>query len=128
MPRKVDACMFCMETPCVCEGTKKPKRLSKQKSPSSQDMAGNVRLVEVNVPPPTPRGEAIDLKAAMRKAANPQVVDKPVDNFESDDPELIAALAVLEPILHPDERSRFSLVLEKLGTRAQRWKMRRHGA
>lgn len=126
MARKVDACMFCMGDGCdVC--VKKPKKQAQQKSDGKQALSGNVRLPEVDAPPPTPQGEVLDLKAAMRKAANSQATNKPPESADDTDPELAVALVALEPILHPDERTRFSLVLEKLGTRAQRWKLRHHG-
>lgn len=121
MPRKVDSCMFCMMGECEEHTQKAPAKKSKPKSK----------------PAPVEKGKTVDLKEAMKKAvrkegptptsavhihvkgeSNPQVEDET-------DHELAAALLVLEPILHPDEKARFALVLDNLGTRAERWKMRR---
>lgn len=138
--KQLDACMFCAPDPCECKGPK-PKTQPQQNPAKSQDLRGNVRLPTVDTP--TPRGQTVDLKAAMRKASEAQTTH---DNSEAlyamkprwvkkselkvevkpeDDPEFVTALAALEPLLHSQEKRRWRIVLERAGTRAQRWRRRR---
>jgi hypothetical protein len=139
--KQLDGCMFCAPDPCECKGPK-PKTQPSKKSVSSEDLRGNVRLPTVDVPVAPARGQTVDLKAAMRKASESQTdgnnealyamktrwvrkSELKVEPKPEDDPEFVAALAVLEPILHSQEKRRWRIVLEKAGTRAQRWRRRR---
>lgn len=139
--KQLDACMFCAPDPCECKGSK-PKTRPRKNPTKSQDLGGNVRLPTVDAPVAPSRGQAIDLKAAMKKASESHADDSSealyamktrwvrkselkVEPKPEDDPEFIAALAVLESVLHPQEKRRWRIVLEKAGTRAQRWRQRR---
>lgn len=124
--------MFCMEFPCSCPKPEKKvaprKKAAKKKPDSSGNNQGQPETVDLPVAPP------IDIAAAMKAAAQPnkEVVQLRQRQVEleaemaavPDDPDFVTALNALEPILHPNERERYSTVLSTPSSRAARWKAR----
>jgi hypothetical protein len=99
MPRnKYDACMFCSDNPCTCEGAVKPKKSASKKKPVEQ---------------PKPAPVAVDVRAAMKATVE-----------ETLDQETLEALCNLEGILHPDELDKFSKQMDTHKPASVRWKER----
>lgn len=117
--------MFCMEFPCICEKpNKKPAAKKRADSPAPAALP--------STPPPS-----VDVAAAMREAMTPEddrvLVDAksrwvPRDQYdaerEQDETDFRAAVVMLEPIMHPDEKARFSDILGGPSERALRWRQR----
>ena len=144
MPRvsKVDACMFCGDTPCSCNGPAKKKAPTRKKVASSTFAKSD----SVESPPAVTSSQdassvpttavSIDVRAAMKAAVTEPkpLPEKPgrlitreqadADHSQSYDPEFIAALNVLEPILHPNEKRIYRDILDRPASRAARWKAR----
>lgn len=125
--KKLDACMFCAPNPCACSG-KKASKSPRKKTDDPPDDAANVRLVENVASQPK-----VDFKAAMREQAEEDAKPKPQQQMHArlkerpvvqDDPEFVACLMALEPLLHSDERERYADKLNKVGTPGQRWRLR----
>ena len=139
--------MFCMNFPCTCE---KPEKKAAPRKKAAKKPAGDEPVVvEVQVPRPEP---TVDIAAAMKAAAmtdqkhdtseiqgaKPRWISREeADEIQRrkieaeaekdsvpDDPDFIPALNALEPILHPDEKERFSAALSSPSSRAARWKAR----
>lgn len=180
MPRKHDACMFCTDDePCDSHRPKAKKASTPKRKPPALKPEPVVEAA-----PALPKGNALDLKAAMKKAAQETASpdqfkpvsharravptsDALVDLGEHDrnnlkatiqkaaaesaakgpeylpttavhvrvkhqtgapvDTELMQAIAVLEPILHPSELRNYEKITRLPAYRALRWKLKNRG-
>lgn len=135
---KVDVCLICGEVPCDCSAGNKKKTPARPRA-SRRDVGGEAHeptvvpeAAPVQVSRPSMR-DKMKLSAAARPVSRPQTVQEPPPQAPSDpDPNLVlaAALRALEPILHPDEKARYSVLLGGSATQAERaaaWRARAQG-
>lgn len=132
-PSKVDPCMFCGEAPCACN---KKEPAAKKSAPRkravpivSKQAAGPAEGAAKAAP-----GKKADARAAMMTAvaaAKKNPVREPPKEMTHDemshDPEMIAALQAVEPLMHPMERKRFASELAhqlEPSERATLWRKR----
>ena len=109
---KLDGCMFCGTSPCLCpenQPKKKPVGRGRKKGPPKE---GAVVATDSHAEAVTP---SFDYKAAMKR-----------DTISQMDSEMMEAIAVLEPILHPEEIALVKPQLDAHKSPAQRWKERKN--
>lgn len=146
MPRKLDPCLFCGTLPCSCEGAAVKKPVRKKAKPSeslttasSATSADTSFLVEPAVQPTQQSLSPKQVKAAMRQMLDTSVqaassmlpsealrttINEAAASQLADDEELERAVSILEPLLHPEEKARYSDILNQPASRALRWKVR----
>lgn len=142
MPRKPEsACLFCDPDPCSC-GPKKP---AKKAAPRKKAAAPPSPTMAVSTSSP------VDLKAAMAAAASPldpprlekkvrttssgstktapsigadvkRAIREQQDEGANDEREMVAAMAMIEPLLHPDERAKYREELNSTIAKGVRWR------
>lgn len=147
MPRKPDdTCLFCDPDPCSC-GPKKPAkkaavRAAKKTAPKTITSSG----------PVTPSVPTVDIKAAMLAAQSPldpprlepkkstrtdssgaktgrsstaeeqRFIRQEVSDSLQDEREMTAAMVMIEPLLHPDERAKYDKELNTTMAKGARWR------
>lgn len=120
--------MFCGNLPCSCNGAKKKTKVARIAPPARSSSSQGRTIEDVHLPEP----DKAAVHAAMKSMAAPDSTDVapehtsvPIkDEAEVTDPELVAALNVLEPVLHESEKARYASVLSTPEARAARWKNR----
>lgn len=131
---KVDPCMFCGEAPCVCN----KKEPAPKKSTPRKRAVPIVNAVDAQPAPARANaapGKKADARAAMMKAVAsakekpppPPEPKTPTHDEILHDPELIAALQAVEPLMHPIEKKRYASELAHELTPADRaalWRKR----
>lgn len=124
MPRKVpDACIFCDQVPCACNGTSKTARVAKAVTSSA----------DTQVPSLPSRSSHLDkmkaAAAAAHVAAAPPAESLPqLPSPASDEAVLWAAIRALKPVLHEQELQTYSMILTSTPTAEERaavWRARR---
>lgn len=132
---KVDACMFCGNTPCTCNSTKKQtsaKRAAKKSLVPITNAA--VAASPAELAGHRASSEKADLRLAMRTAAAnaaPMISEAVQERYEIDeileDPEMVLAIQAVGTLMHNTERLRFARVLAadvSPQDRAKAWKKR----
>jgi hypothetical protein len=99
--------MFCGDMPCTCNA--KPAKAKVARTPKAK-------------PVETPK---LDLRAAMKSAANEEPQVAPPLVVESVDDDVAAALVALTPILSIEDKIKYAPILTDTKLRARLWKERR---
>lgn len=120
-----EPCIFCGESPCVCNKLSKPKKA--KRAPVSK--TDRPKEVEEVAPPRKPKVSALAaMKASAKPATKPTV--ESVEKIEAqtraeDDPQFRRAVKELEFMLHPTEKRKYANILattETLAERKDRWR------
>lgn len=120
---KVDICMFCDKVPCICREAKKstPKPRTPRKAESDPIEKSNTNSIPSSRRAGRSEGKKADVTAAMRSAAQVKhqgataKEDHDIQDETADilaDPEFVAAIQAVAPIMHITEQKRFEKILE----------------